>query len=176
MLRETAADEQYLPVLPAWAVAMHPDGRSWACTGQSAKVGFYTDLKDVADLAEVDLEDGSSPAQDDEDLDDKTSDSLGKLVKVIETGRGKFGMELKYVSRLFSFRPCAHQLVTPFVQLEPGRQIVGTGSGNRTRNDHRRGNAECDHDPCLACYVCTCTELVSRFSSKPCAYCLHLRR
>lgn len=79
---------------------MHPDGRSWACTGQSAKVGFYTDLKDVADLADVDLEDGSATAQDDEDQDDKTSESLGKLVKVIETGRGKFGMELKYVGHL----------------------------------------------------------------------------
>lgn len=87
-------------VLPAWAVAMHPDGRSWACTGQSAKVGFYTDLKEVADLADVDLEDGSAAAQDDEDQDDKTSESLGKLVKVIETGRGKFGMDLKYVGHL----------------------------------------------------------------------------
>ncbi|GHJ83698.1 hypothetical protein NliqN6_0100 [Naganishia liquefaciens] len=83
-------------VLPAWAVAMHPDGRSWACTGQSAKVGFYTDLADIAETLDVDLENTGAEHQDDEDQDDKTSQSLGKLVKVIETGRGKFGMDLKY--------------------------------------------------------------------------------
>jgi hypothetical protein len=85
-------------VLPAWAVAMHPDGKSWACTGQSAKVGFYTDLGDISETLDVDLENTSAENQDDEDQDDKTSKSLGKLVKVIETGRGKFGMDLKYVS------------------------------------------------------------------------------
>jgi hypothetical protein len=87
-----------LLVLPAWAVAMHPDGKSWACTGQSAKVGFYTDLADISETLDVDLENTSAENQDDEDQDDKTSRSLGKLVKVIETGRGKFGMDLKYVS------------------------------------------------------------------------------
>ena len=77
---------------------MHPDGRSWACTGQSAKVGFYTDLADISETLNVDLENTGAEAQDDEDQDEKTSQSLGKLVKVIETGRGKFGMDLKYVS------------------------------------------------------------------------------
>lgn len=92
------ADVLWCPVLPAWAVAMHPDGRSWACTGQSAKVGFYTDLADISETLNVDLENTGAEAQDDEDQDEKTSQSLGKLVKVIETGRGKFGMDLKYVS------------------------------------------------------------------------------
>jgi hypothetical protein len=97
-LADVQADIYPLAVLPAWAVAMHPDGKSWACTGQSAKVGFYTDLGDISETLDVDLENTSAENQDDEDQDDKTSKSLGKLVKVIETGRGKFGMDLKYVS------------------------------------------------------------------------------
>lgn len=94
-------------VLPAWAVAMHPDGRSWACTGQSAKVGFYSDLTDISETLDVDLENAPMENQDDEDQDDKTSQSLGKLVKVIETGRGKFGMDLKYVSSTLCSEPCS---------------------------------------------------------------------
>ncbi|KAJ9120520.1 hypothetical protein QFC24_005193 [Naganishia onofrii] len=82
-------------VLPAWAVAMHPDGRSWACSGQGAKVGFYTGLQDVPEFMETESE-GHTTVQDDEEVSDDTSENLGTLAKVIETGRGKFGMELKY--------------------------------------------------------------------------------
>ncbi|KAJ9108071.1 hypothetical protein QFC19_002536, partial [Naganishia cerealis] len=82
-------------VLPAWAVAMHPDGRSWACSGQGAKVGFYTGLQDVPEFMETE-EDEPTTLQDDEEVADNTSENLGTLAKVIETGRGKFGMELKY--------------------------------------------------------------------------------
>ena len=75
---------------------MHPDGRSWACSGQGAKVGFYTGLQDVPEFMETESE-GHTTVQDDEEVSDDTSENLGTLAKVIETGRGKFGMELKYV-------------------------------------------------------------------------------
>lgn len=65
-------------VLPAWQVALHPEGKSWASTGQGAKVAFYS----IQGLGEG----------------DDASVSLGKCDKLIETGRGKFGMDLKYVS------------------------------------------------------------------------------
>ena len=115
---------------------MHPDGRSWACTGQSAKVGFYTDLADIAETLDVDLENTGAEHQDDEDQDDKTSQSLGKLVKVIETGRGKFGMDLKYVSRIAIAPFICEILIWPFPPLEPGRQVTGTGRRDRSCHDH----------------------------------------
>ncbi|KAJ9105798.1 hypothetical protein QFC19_003365 [Naganishia cerealis] len=82
-------------ILPAWAVAMHPDGKSWACSGQGAKVGFYTGLQDVSEAMDAESDDPTS-VQGDEEVGDETSENLGTLAKVIETGRGKFGMELKY--------------------------------------------------------------------------------
>lgn len=61
-------------LLPAWQVAIHPEAKSWASTGQGAKVAFY------------EIEGEGEEAK------------LGACQKLIETGRGKFGMEVRYVS------------------------------------------------------------------------------
>lgn len=61
-------------LLPAWQAAIHPEAKSWASTGQGARVAFY-------------------------EIEGEAEESkLGACQKVIETGRGKFGMEVRYVS------------------------------------------------------------------------------
>jgi hypothetical protein len=76
-----------IAVLSAWAAGMHPSGSSYAVTGQGARVGFYqiNDADEDAAMNGDESKEGAGSLQ-------------GECVKLMETGRGKFGMDLCYVS------------------------------------------------------------------------------
>lgn len=73
----------------AFSVALHPNGVHWAATGQNAKVKLYS--------LPNHLRPGAGPNDTNEDSEE-SAQGLGSLDKVVDTGKSKFGMCVKYVS------------------------------------------------------------------------------
>jgi WD repeat-containing protein 61 len=77
--------------LPAFTSALHPDLKCWAWSGRSSKLGIRPITEDAASNDEELAEDGSGHAA-------VGRGPLGGEGGVIDTGKGKFTMSLKFVS------------------------------------------------------------------------------
>lgn len=73
--------------LPAFAGALHPNLDCWAWSGRSSKVAIRSFDKPSTE---------AESAGDDQGIAGKGG--LGGSGKVIDTGKGKFGMDLQFVS------------------------------------------------------------------------------
>jgi hypothetical protein len=81
-----------IAVLPAYACALHPSMACWAWSGRSSKLA----IRSISSETE-------SSAAPNENGDGESSGSVGHgllgggSTKIIDTGKGKFGMDLKFV-------------------------------------------------------------------------------
>lgn len=135
--------------LPAYSGALHPQGKCWAWSGRSSKVAIRSIDTDVSS------QEGSGEA----------STSIGRGVlggtgKLIDTGKGKFGMDLQFVS---------------FLRLRPGPKthwkvarwtFTGFGDGDWTHCRDRHRNASDYSYIHFSFYGCSNALLVTGLSSE----------
>jgi hypothetical protein len=82
-----------LPELPGYAAAIHPNGECWAWSGRSSKLG----IRRITDL---------TPGHEDSEAHGNGNGNgigrgaLAGTGAVVDTGKGKFGMDVKFVSLL----------------------------------------------------------------------------
>ncbi|WVQ93920.1 hypothetical protein IAU59_000998 [Kwoniella sp. CBS 9459] len=84
--REKAAEGEN--EIPAYAAALHPSSQCWAWSGRSSKLAIRSISQDAA---------GSSSAGAGAESEGNSSRGLlGGVGKVVDTGRGKFGMDVQF--------------------------------------------------------------------------------
>jgi len=71
-----------MPELPAYTGALHPQDKCWAWSGRSSKIAIRSIDSDAGGEAEVASDRGP----------------LGGQGKLVDAGKGKFGMDLQFVS------------------------------------------------------------------------------
>ncbi|OCF43764.1 hypothetical protein I317_02368 [Kwoniella heveanensis CBS 569] len=84
--REKVAEGQ--SELPAFAAAIHPTSQCWAWSGRSSKLAIRSIYQDGPSV--------SASASAGEDSEGSSRGLLGGEGKVIDTGRGKFGMDVQF--------------------------------------------------------------------------------
>jgi hypothetical protein len=71
--------------LPGYAGAIHPEGKCWAWSGRSSKLGIRQITQSLSN------ENGETNGE-------AGRGALAGSGKVVDTGKGKFGMDVKFVS------------------------------------------------------------------------------
>jgi WD repeat-containing protein 61 len=74
--------------LPGYAGAIHPEGKCWAWSGRSSKLG-------IRQISSLGAKNGNGNG---ESNGEASRGPLAGTGKVVDTGKGKFGMDVKFVS------------------------------------------------------------------------------
>lgn len=124
--------------LPAYTGALHPQDRCWAWSGRSSKIAIRHMQQDTGD-------------------DSQDQGLLSGEGTVIEAGKGKFGMDLQFVSAL------TRSSLTPV----PRRKIVGTSDGDWSCRRSGYRNASHHRDVYISCHGREDCVLEPGLTSKP---------
>lgn len=86
------AEEELMAELPAFSAAIHPTQACWAYSGRSSKLA----IRPIASI-ETSSEDAESSTANANGTAAVGKGSLGGEGKVVIAGKGKFGMDVKFV-------------------------------------------------------------------------------
>lgn len=122
-----------MPELPGYAAAIHPSEECWAWSGRSSKLG----IRRITDLA--------SGHEDGETNGNANGNGIGRGAlagtgAVVDTGKGKFGMDVKFVSCLLLFVPGA-KLRSPVTRRTIRSCLYGSWADCGSRHRNTRGRS-----------------------------------
>lgn len=115
--------------IPAFACALHPQSSAYAWAGRSSKIGIRSIVPDS--LGDQETQDGEANGNGLSSSEAVGKGPLGGEGKIVDTGKGKFVMDMKYVS--FFSHYDSHDWSQADDQSPDGRQLaLSTENGHIT--------------------------------------------